>query len=78
MREAWSIKIYCTKASSCVNKLGYLQNVEGSRLLHSASGFSGLIPVLLCMGAQELGNEAKGFQAVYLACAATFLYYLSS
>ena len=29
MRHSWSLLIYCARASSCVNKTGYLQIAEG-------------------------------------------------
>ena len=30
-RSSWNVNVYCTRAGSCEDKPGYLQNVEGPR-----------------------------------------------
>jgi len=29
-KSSWSVNIYCTRAASCEDKHGYLQNIEGN------------------------------------------------
>ena len=49
-KESWSVSIYYTRASSCVNKLGYLHNTEGGRYDYSRCSGSRLSRCVFSMG----------------------------